>query len=222
MHSKFIEGRRSVLSELLDLVLQQDAIDDSARGVSGFCRRYGFRDKPSRIRFRMLDSEIAFVSTGTNQDITVTHDTFARLDFPVEKVFITENEVNFLAFPSVSRSMVIFGAGYGFEMLAEARWLQSRCIYNWGDIDTHGFAILDQLRALFPNVASFLMDHNTLLAHRPHWGKEPQPERRDLLRLNSTEAALYDDLRQNRLGTQLRLEQERIGFVWVETALKKL
>ncbi len=222
VHSKFIEGRRSVLSELLDLVLQQDAIDDSARGVSGFCRRYGFRDKPSRIRFRMLDSEIAFVSTGTNQDITVTHDTFARLDFPVEKVFITENEVNFLAFPSVSRSMVIFGAGYGFEMLAEARWLQSRCIYNWGDIDTHGFAILDQLRALFPNVASFLMDHNTLLAHRPHWGKEPQPERRDLLRLNSTEAALYDDLRQNRLGTQLRLEQERIGFVWVETALKKL
>jgi len=61
VHSKFIEGHRSVLSELLDLVLQQDTIDDSARGVNGFCRRYGFRDKPSRIRFRMLDADIAFV-----------------------------------------------------------------------------------------------------------------------------------------------------------------
>lgn len=222
VHSKFIEEHRSVLSELLDPVLKQDAIDDSARGVSGFCRRYGFRNKPFRIRFRMLDPEIAFVPTGTDQDITVTHDTFARLGLPIEKVFITENEVNFLAFPPILRSMVIFGAGYGFEMLAEAHWLQSRCIYYWGDIDTHGFAILDQLRALFPNVGSFLMDHGTFLAHRPQWGKEPQPERRDLPRLSSTEAALYDDLRQNRLGCQLRLEQERIGFSWVEAALKKI
>lgn len=222
VHSKFIEGHRAVLSELFDLVLRQDEIDDSARGVSGFCRRYGFRDKPSRIRFRVLDPGIAFVPTGTDQDIMVTHDTFAQLDLPVEKVFITENEVNFLAFPPVSRSMVIFGAGYGFEMLAEAHWLRSRRIYYWGDIDTHGFAILDQIRALFPNVESFLMDRDTLLEHRPHWGEEPQPERRELPGLNSTEAALYDDLRQNRLGTQLRLEQERIGFVWVEAALKKL
>lgn len=222
VHSKFIEGHRSVLSELLDLVLQQDAIDDSARGVNGFCRRYGFRDKPSRIRFRMLDADIAFVPTGTDQDIMVTHDTFARLDLPVEKVFITENEVNFLAFPPASRSMVIFGAGYGFEMLAEACWLRSCCLYYWGDIDTHGFAILDQVRALFPNIASFLMDRGTLLTHRPHWGKEPQPESRDLPRLNSTEAAMYDDLRHNRLGTQLRLEQEKIGFLWVKIALEKI
>jgi len=222
VHSKFIEDHRAVLSELLDLVLPQDAIDDSARGVSGFCQRYWFRDKPSRIRFRMLDPDIAFVPTETDQDIMVTNDTFARLDLPVEKVFITENEVNFLAFPSVPSSMAIFGAGYGFEMLADALWLQNRCIYYWGDIDTHGFAILDQIRALFPSIKSFLMDHDTLLAHRPQWGKEPQPERRDLPRLNSTEAALYDDLRQNLLGTQLRLEQERIGFEWVKMALKKL
>ncbi|MBI2411745.1 MAG: hypothetical protein HYV24_00850 [Deltaproteobacteria bacterium] len=222
VHSKFIEDHRAVLSELLDLVLLQNEIDDSARGVSGFCRRYGFRDKPTRIRFRILDSDIAFVPSGTDQDIMVTNDTFAQLDLPVEKVFITENEINFLAFPSVPSSMAIFGAGYGFEMLADALWLQSRCIYYWGDIDTHGFAILDQIRALFPNIKSFLMDHDTLLAHQPQWGKEPQPERRDLPRLNSTEVALYNDLRQNRLGIQLRLEQERIGFAWVEAALKKL
>ena len=66
------------------------------------------------------------------------------------------------------------------------------------------------------------MDRGTLLTHRPHWGKEPQPERRDLPRLNGTEATLYDDLRQNRLGTQLRLEQEKIGFLWVKIALEKI
>jgi len=222
VHSKFIEGHRSVVSELLDLVLPQDAINDSVRGVSGFCQRYGFQDKPTRIRFRILDPDIAFVPTGTDQDITVTHDTFARLALPLEKIFITENEINFLAFPPISHSMVVFGAGYGFEMLAEARWLQNLRLYYWGDIDTHGFAILDQIRAQLPKIESFLMDHETLLAHQPQWGKEPKPGRRDLPRLNVAESALYDDLRQNRFGTQLRLEQERIGFAWVETALKKI
>jgi hypothetical protein len=218
VHSKFIEEHRSVLAELFDLVLSTDGIDLTA-GVNAFCRRYGFRDKPLRLRFRLLDPSLALLPTGTDQDLTVTGDTFARLDLPVRRVFITENEINFLAFPQVEKSLVIFGAGYGFASLAAAKWLQSRQIHYWGDLDTHGFAILDQLRAHFPDATSFLMDRETLLAHRLHWGNEPQPESRDLPRLNHEEKALYDDLRWNRLGDHLRLEQERIGFVWVVEAL---
>jgi hypothetical protein len=55
VHSKFIEAHRGVLAEWLDLVLPPAAIDASATGVSGFARRYGFRDKPVRIRLRILD-----------------------------------------------------------------------------------------------------------------------------------------------------------------------
>jgi hypothetical protein len=42
---------------------------------------------------------------------------------------------------------------------------------------------------------------------------------RDLPRLNREEQALYDDLRDNRLRKNLRLEQEKVGFGWVEAAL---
>ncbi|MFZ4536988.1 Wadjet anti-phage system protein JetD domain-containing protein [Propionivibrio sp.] len=41
-------------------------------------------------------------------------------------------------------------------------------------------------------------------------------------RLAADESALYDDLRDNRIGRNLRLEQERIGFGWVEAALSAL
>ncbi|MFZ0134089.1 MAG: Wadjet anti-phage system protein JetD domain-containing protein [Desulfobacterales bacterium] len=222
VHSKFIEGHRAVLAELFDLALPPAAIEAAASGAAGFCRRYGFRDKPRRLRFRLLDPDTALFPAGTDQDVTVNHETFARLDLAVDRVFITENEINFLAFPCLARSMVIFGAGYGFDKLAEAAWLHGREIYYWGDIDTHGFAILDQLRVYFPQTASFLMDRATWLAHKPFWGEEPQPERRELTRLTSAESALYDDLRDNRLGRQLRLEQERIGFDWVEKALETL
>ena len=119
-------------------------------------------------------------------------------------------------------SLIIFGAGYGFETLVEAAWLVRCRIHYWGDIDTHGFAILDQLRAHFAHVESFLMDRATLLAFETQWGEEDRQTLRDLPRLNAEEGALYDDLRDNRLPRNLRLEQERIGFGWVEAALAGL
>ena len=59
------------------------------------------------------------------------------------------------------------------------------------------------------------MDQETLLAHRSHWGEEPEPARHDLLRLTTGEVAVYDDLRFDRHRPRLRLEQERIGYDWV-------
>jgi len=220
VHSKYIEAHRSPLTELLDLVLAPEAIDFAATGASGFAARYGFRDKPARIRFRNLDP--GRMASLPGQDITLTTDSFARLDPPVSTLFITENEINFLAFPPVESSLVIFGAGYGFEMLSLAQWL-SRCrIYYWGDIDTHGFTILDQLRHQFDHVESFLMDRATLLAFEAQWGREEKPTRRDLSRLTAAEKMLYDDLRDNRIDKNLRLEQERIGFSWVVSALSEI
>jgi hypothetical protein len=220
--SKFIEAHRGALSELLDLALPAEAIEHSASGLSQFSRRYGFLDKPLRIRFRLLDERVALLTTGQAQDISLTQAAFAQLDLPLSRVFITENEVNFLAFPPVADSMVIFGAGYGFEVLAGAQWLQQRSIHYWGDIDTHGFAILDQLRSQLPQVQSFLMDRPTLMAHALHWGEEPKPLLRDLARLTGEERAVFDTLRDNRLCARLRLEQERIGFGWVQQALAAL
>jgi hypothetical protein len=85
----------------------------------------------------------------------------------------------------------------------------------WGDIDTHGFAILNQLRGYFPSASSFLMDRETLLAHRLHWGEEPEPARYDLPRLGPEEVSLYTELRFDRHQLRLRLEQERIGYGWL-------
>ena len=222
VHSKFIEGQRSVLGELFDLVLPPEEIDTTATGAGGFCRRYGFQDKPLRVRFRILDLNLALLPTETDQDITVTQTTFARLEIPVDKVFITENEINFLAFPQVPQGMVIFGAGYGFENFGAVEWLRDRKIHYWGDIDTHGFAILNQLRGFFPHAASLLMDRPTLMEHRALWGVEPSPETGILTRLTDEESALYDQLRQNDLGFQIRLEQEKIGFELLVEALGRV
>ena len=220
--SKFIEAHRGILSQWLDRVLPEQAIDATAVGVAGFTRRYGFRDKPERVRLRVLDPGQAILPGAPDADLTLDATTFAALAPGVSQVFITENEINFLAFPQVRDSLLIFGAGYGLDVLAQAAWLQPCRIHYWGDIDTHGFAILDQLRAHVPQVRSLLMDRATLFRFEAHWGVEDRPTRRDLSRLNDEERAVYDDLRDNRIRPHLRLEQERIGFGWVRRALAEL
>jgi hypothetical protein len=218
MHSKFLEAHRATLSELLDIVLSPETIDFTASGVTQFAKRYGFLDKPIRIRFRILDSDYAFFP-GQAADLTLDAASFARLQSKVSRVFITENEINFLTFPNLKDSLIIFGAGYGFGRLAKAEWLTRCHIYYWGDIDTHGFAILDQLRSHLKNVKSFLMDRATLLAFESQWGEEDKQVVRNLTTLNADENALYDDLRDNRIRRNLRLEQERISFGYIEHAL---
>lgn len=225
VHTKFVEQHKGVLSELLDIALHPEQIDVAARGAKGFERRYGFKARPERIRFRMLDPESRILRLGADtggQDLAVDGETFVRLNPPIERVVIVENEINFLSLPQMRRTMSIFGAGYGFETLGRARWITGCRLHYWGDIDTHGFAILDELRHHFRHAESFLMDRDTFLAFKALWTLERSPANRDLERLTPEELALYNDLRDNKLGTRLRLEQERIGFGWIEDRWRDL
>ena len=216
--SKFIEARKGLLAELLDLVMDPAAVCAHAVGARQFEARYGLLSKPALVRFRILDPAFAI---GGLSDLSVPVAQFATLATNVEHIFITENEINGLAFPSAPAAMVIFGGGYGIERLADIGWLRERTIDYWGDIDTHGFAILDRLRAHLPHTRSMLMDTATLHAHRPLWGEEDrdkryigQPER-----LHPDELALYSALRDDVFGQRVRMEQERLGFGWVSAAI---
>lgn len=108
--------------------------------------------------------------------------------------------------------------------LEQVRWLTSREIHYWGDIDTHGFGILDELRAFLPNTKSFLMDEKTLHEHKLLWGHEDPLKScaRSLPRLTQPEYDVFRALRENKWGERIRLEQERIAFGWIEKALRRL
>jgi hypothetical protein len=217
--TKFIEQHKKLLAEWLDILLKPDAISLEYTGVTGFEQRYGFIAKPAQIRFRILDKNLCLQGLS---DLTVTNDEFCQLDLDVGTVFVTENDINGLAFPEIKRAIVIFGRGYGFDYLAQADWLRNKAIWYWGDIDTHGFSILSQFRNYFPQTQSLLMDRETLFAHQAHWVTEPRPTLLERPNLNCEEATLLDDLRNNRIGESLRLEQEYILFDALIQALERL
>lgn len=217
--SKFIEARRGLIAELLDAVLPTDAVNTHASGARAFSRRYGLLQEPALIRFRILEPAHALQGL---TDLSVPPEEFARLDLPVERVYITENRINGLTFPHCEGSIVIFGLGYGLERLTDIAWLHERQIHYWGDIDTHGFGILNRLRAAFPKAHSLLMDRDTLTAHRDLWGSEPAEKRYtgEPTHLTDDEYSLFRDLRENRLGERVRLEQERVGYAWLRARIR--
>jgi hypothetical protein len=217
--TKFIEARKGLLSELLDIVLPPEAVDPLAIGARGFEARYGLRSKPSLVRFRILDERHAIAGL---TDLAVPAEQFAGLSLQVGRVLVVENEITGLAFPAMPESMAVLGLGHAVSLISAARWLGEREVCYWGDLDTHGFAMLDRLRASFPGVRSLLMDRATLLEHRPLWTTEEAPHVAPLDRLTPEEAALYADLRYDRLGRAVRLEQERISIGWLRRVLDAL
>ncbi len=133
------------------------------------------------------------------------------MDIQPARVFIVENLQTGLAFEDLAGSVVIMRLGYGVDVLGQIPWLQqARCIY-WGDIDTHGFAILNRARTCLPDVETVLMDESTLLIHRELWVEEKdQHPAMTLPLLSGVEQQLFQTLKSNTLGQQVRLEQERI------------
>ncbi|MFH8574104.1 Wadjet anti-phage system protein JetD domain-containing protein [Streptomyces sp. NPDC017993] len=215
--TKFIEGHRAVLTTLLEHCLPAERIDTDAPRTS-FTARFRFLAKPSYARFRLLgDTPVA----GFNE-LSVRVNEFTESPPGITTVFIVENETTYLAFPSVPGSMVVLGGGYAITRLSELRWLQDKRLVYWGDLDTHGFAILDRLRRLLPHTESILMDRSTLMAHRGQWVKESKPAREQLQSLTGEESDLYQSLVDDDFGHGVRLEQERVRFLAVQTALADL
>ena len=224
--SKFIEHRKQTVKTLLDAVLPADAINSqyTQMGEHGFEKRFGLRFDEPQIRFRLLDPQL-YYEVGGLRDISLPISHFAQLSLMVDRVFITENLVNGLAFPNVKNALVIFGKGYSVQLLKQIQWLHRCRLYYWGDVDTDGFAMLSQIRGYFSNTQSLLMDEATLLATKPFWGAEALNKRQtpeSLPNLIPAEAALYSKLKADHWQPRLRLEQERIPFSLLTEQLRQL
>ena len=213
--TKFIGRHKSVLTDLLDQQLDVDRIDRQARDFEG---RFRFRRKPAYVRFR-CPATCDGVGDSVFSELTVRAEELAVPPPGVTRAYIIENEVTYLAFPLDAGAMVIFGGGYAVDVLESLAWLAALDVSYWGDVDTHGFAILNRLRHHVPHARSILMDRATLLAHREQWVREPTPTAAALDLLNAAEQALYRDLVVGEFGPAVRLEQERISFASIEQAL---
>jgi hypothetical protein len=199
--TKFAERHRQVLAGMLGV----------SGTAAGFLTGLGLGAKPELVRLRVCPS------LGLPEPLTelaVRANELAELTLRPRVALVVENEVTYLSVDVPDGGVVIWGKGFEVDRVGRLPWLAGVVITYWGDLDTHGFAILDRLRAWLPQTRSLLMDRETLLAHRERWVVDERPARSALTRLSADEAELYGDLVSDVLGVKVRLEQERIDWDW--------
>lgn len=212
LDSKWIERRRGLLGEALRAVLNVEQANDFY-ALSGLAR------PPEMLRLRLLDPALRSACGGLG-DLQAPIAEIAAFRLPIERAFIVENLQTGLAFADLPGCVVFMAQGYSVDAFGRLPWLQEIPCCYWGDLDTHGFAILDRLRQHLPHARSLLMDEATLLDHRELWGEEPKPSTATLTHLTDAEAELYEALRSHRYGPRVRLEQERIPWLFAWERLK--
>lgn len=205
LDSKWLEGRKGLVGDLVSVILDGEDNRD-------FYQRCGLKAPPLLLRMKVLDQELRN-RIGGLADITAPVQELAALNLPVSRVFIVENLQTGLAFSDIPGAVLFMRLGYHVDVLFRIPWISfARCIY-WGDIDTHGFAILSRARSYLNNLESVLMDEDTLLRHEALWVTETdQHGTREPEFLTGAEQALYSGLKQQRWGQNVRLEQERIPW----------
>lgn len=214
LDSKWLDGRKGLLTDLV-AAIQNDSSSDL-----DFYRRCGLKAPPFLARMRVLDQALRARISGVS-DITAPVGDLAGINLPASYVFIVENLQTGLAMSDIPGAVVFMGLGYNVHVLARLPWLaRAKCLY-WGDLDTHGFAILHRARSYLPGLQSVLMDEDTLLRHKALWvdEKEQHPAA-ELTLLTESEQGVYQGLKQQLWGQNVRLEQERIAWGTAWNALR--
>ena len=119
-----------------------------------------------------------------------------------------------IALPDIAGAIVFMRLGLAVDQLEAIGWIRDAALQvYWGDLDTHGFAALARARRRFPTMVSVLMDEETPLTHRSMWVREEKPSKVESPQsLTLEELAVYEGVRLNSWGPQVRLEQERISW----------
>lgn len=212
VHSKFIEDNNAALKKLLDVLLPADWIN---KNETDFSTRYYIKKPNIYAQIRILDESLKSVIG--YDELALTLDDSALLNWQPEKVFIIENRACFLSFPKVKNAVAIFGEGFKSRISKHIPWLAKAELFCWFDLDAAGFEMLNIIRQYYPEAKSFLMDEKTH-HHFSQFAVTSTYRKLKLGMLSADELELYENLQRN----SKRLEQERITNPYILEQLKSL
>lgn len=203
--TKWLEKRTGLVTGLLGMLRGSEQAGD-------FFAATGLRRQAHRLRLRVLCPEMRRTLGGLC-DIEAPLNEVAALGLRPARVLVVENHECGESLPDMSGVVAFIGLGRAVTALATVPWAGGVPAVYWGDIDTHGLAILSSARAVLPGIRSVLMDRGTLETFKDLVVQEPaQATDAGVSNLSEEERALFDGLRGGSWGTKVRLEQERLPW----------
>lgn len=184
-------------------------------------------EHPPRIHFTYLDPAHR-AAGGRWHDSATVGDTMTPAYQP-HLIVISENKDTAIHFPALPNAISVEGDGFGAAAVASIPWLAAapHLIY-WGDMDAHGFEIVDNFRREGLPIRTILMDQTTYERYEKYGSStdaQGRPlkhvARKPLLHLTAIERTLYEHLTDPNWTRYLRIEQERIPLQIAADAVGK-
>jgi len=163
VHTKFVEDYESIFKIILNFLLNESDLNTTE---TNFKKRFGLLEYEPQFRIRFLDPELQSFMQCPFSDLSINIKDLNTFAIPEATVFITENKMNFITLPQMRNTIAIWGQGQFVSQVKEISWLCNAPLFYWGDIDVHGFEILDTLKSHLPQAISCLMDIKTFDDHK--------------------------------------------------------
>lgn len=180
-----------------------------------FATRYYLKQVSVYTQIRILDDNLK-PYLGFDE-CSLTLDDAAWLKWVPEKVFVIENQICYLTFPKIKKSVALFGEGFKSRITKHLPWLEKTDLYCWFDLDCAGFAMLNMVREHYANAKSFLMEKSTFDCFAA-FSVDKVTKPKKLPNLTEDEKAVYEFLQIN----NKRLEEEKISQSYVKTHISSL
>ena len=78
------------------------------------------------MRFRILDEDVSLQLIVGIDDLSISISEFQHLSLPIQTVYVVENKINMLTFPNKRDSIVIWGHGFGVDIMKDVEWLKTK------------------------------------------------------------------------------------------------
>jgi hypothetical protein len=212
LDTKWTRDRRGLILDLITAIR-------GGAGERDFYEACGLVKPAHRLRVRILCPQLRAAFGGLG-DFEAPLAEIAALSLKPAGAVIVENLETGVALPDMAGCVALMKLGLAVGVLGAVPWLRGVPAVYWGDLDTHGFVILDRARTALPQLRSVLMDADTVTRYLPLAGTEPQQHpRTELTSLFPPERAVYDGLYADTWGPRLRIEQERLPW---DEAMEKI
>lgn len=201
--TKFLETNQPLVSDLLDTIHNGQVTESGGLLAWLDC----LENPKGFVYVRPLSSETQNKMAGL-PIMLLPIDVLRSHELQATNILIVENIQSGLGLPKLKDTIAVFGGGRNVAWM-DAHWLKNKRVAYWGDIDTHGLAILSDVRTKLATVTPLMMDTDTLENFEDQMVIEPTPVETCPINLTDSENDIYYGLKTKQFKSS-RLEQERL------------
>ena len=212
--TKFLEKNISTITSFISNFIELKNVDNKYQKLGLLDKSFIIKIR-SKSNFNISDKNNKYCCS--NDIIYLPPKAFEKFTHTAKRIFIVENETTFYNFPIQKDDLCLYSGGFSILSFKNNEYLKNSCLYYFGDLDEHGFAILSMFREKYNNVKSILMKMETLLFFKDFW-IEGKTFTGSLLNLTHDETITLKYIKEN----NIRLEQEKIPISYISKEIATL